>query len=231
MAGTNLANIMILWSARASDRKVWNLLSQMLAEVKSMESIKTYFRISSLFTALILLGSTPAKGQTMTDDFYREWIDYRDGEISLTFEKIPVQFALYAIHAKTGFQIVIPSKSTTKLVNLRLDRQPLEPAIRSLISTIGYKNFALMYDNDGHPHRAVVLEAQAQPVTVVQSDVTAQPLTTDERDKLHKDLARWSDLKQEERGRIEDRLKNLPPSDEREQLFKEYGQQVLAFSK
>jgi hypothetical protein len=203
----------------------------MLAEVKSMESIKTYFRISSLFTALILLGSTPAKGQTMTDDFYRDWIDYRDGEISLTFEKIPLQFALYAIHAKTGFQIVIPSKSTTKLVNLRLDRQPLEPAIRSLISTIGYKNFALMYDNDGHPHRAVVLDAQAQPVTVVQSDVTAQPLTVDERDKLHKDLARWSDLKQEERGRIEDRLKNLPPSDEREQLVKEYGQQVLAFSK
>jgi len=196
-----------------------------------MESIKTYFRISSLFTALILLGSTPAKGQTMPDDFYRDWIDYRDGEISLTFEKIPLQFALYAIHAKTGFQIVIPSKSTTKLVNLRLNRQPLEPAIRSLISTIGYKNFALMYDNDGHPHRAVVLDAQAQPVTVVQSDVTAQPLTVDERDKLHKDLARWSDLKQEERGRIEDRLKNLPPSDEREQLVKEYGQQVLAFSK
>jgi hypothetical protein len=48
---------------------------------------------------------------------------------------------------------------------------------------------------------------------------------------LHKDLARWSDLKQEERGRIEDRLKNLPPSEEREQLVKEYGQQVLGLSK
>ena len=196
-----------------------------------MESIKTYFRISSLFTALIILGSAPANGQTMSDDFYQEWIDYRDGEISLAFERMPVQFALYAIHAKTGFQIVIPSKSTTKLVNLRLDRQPLEPAMRSLISVIGYRNFALMYDNNGRPHRAVVLEAQAQPVAVVQSDSTSQPLTMDERDKLHKDLARWSDLKQEERGRIEDRLKNLPPSDDREQLIKEYGQQVLAFSK
>jgi hypothetical protein len=44
---------------------------------------------------------------------------------------------------------------------------------------------------------------------------------------LQKDLARWGELKQEERGRIEDRLKTLPPSEEREQLVKEYGRKLL----
>jgi hypothetical protein len=92
-----------------------------------------------------------------------------------------------------------------------------------------------MYDDHGRPHRAVVLGAQtqAEPATstAAKSEATTQPLTADERDKLQKDLARWSDLKQEERGRLEDRLKNLPPSEEREQLVKEYGQQVLGLAK
>jgi hypothetical protein len=48
---------------------------------------------------------------------------------------------------------------------------------------------------------------------------------------MQKDLERWSELKQEERGRIEDRLKNLPESDERDQLIKLYGTQILAITK
>ena len=40
--------------------------------------------------------------------------DYRDGEISLTFDQTPVPFALHAIHAKTGFQIVIPLHARTQ---------------------------------------------------------------------------------------------------------------------
>jgi type II secretory pathway component GspD/PulD (secretin) len=187
-----------------------------------------------LLSALVLSSGVAAKAET-PDDFYQQWVDYRDGEISLTFERIPVQFALYAIHAKTGLQIIIPQNNTTKTVNLRLDRQPFEPAMRSLISTIGYKNFALMYDDNGRPNRAVVLAAQRQPEAAIstptENDSATRALSAEEQAKLHKDLARWSDLKQEERGRIEDRLKNLPPSEEREQLVKEYGQQVLGLSK
>jgi hypothetical protein len=194
-----------------------------------------YLRIISLLCAVVLLSSVSATAETPADDFYQHWVDYRDGEISIAFERIPVQFALYAIHAKTGLQIIIPSNNTTKIVNLRLDRQPFEPAMRSLISTIGYKNFALMYDDNGRPNRAVVLGTQRQPETLAstpaEKDSAPRALSVEELGKLQKDLARWSDLKQEERGRIEDRLKNLPPSDEREQLIKEYGQQVLGLSK
>ena len=56
-------------------------------------------------------------------------------------------------------------------------------------------------------------------------------LSADERDKMQKYLERWSELKQEERGRIEDRLKNLPESDERDQLINVYGTQILAITK
>ena len=34
-------------------------------------------------------------------------------------------------------------------------------------------------------------------------------------------------IQKEERDRIEERLKTLPPSDEREELVKEYGRQLL----
>ena len=173
-------------------------------------------------------------GQTSGDD-YRQWVDYRDGEISIAFDQTPVQFALHAIQVKTGLQIVIPSTSETAVVNLRLHRQALEPALRSFISTVGFKNFALMYDGSGRPHRAVVLRAQPvavdENVAVVKNDQSIQPLTLDEREKLQKELDRWAELKQEERGRIEDRLRNLPASEEREQLVKEYGRQILSLAK
>src|SRR5262245_19290641 len=184
-----------------------------------------------LLCALIFLNSVPVAGQTASEDFYREWVDYSNGQVTLTFYQIPLNFALDAIHAKTGLQIIMPSNSEIKLVNLKLDRQPFEPAMRSFISTMGYKNFALMYDQDRHPHRDVVpgarpvVEANAAPKKV---EPQLEPLTAEEREKLQTDLKRWSELKQEERGRIEDRIKNLPPTDEREELVKEFGRQVLA---
>jgi hypothetical protein len=186
-----------------------------------------------LVSTLIAWSVTTAMAETSGDDFYRQWVEFRDGEISIAFDQIPVQFALHALQAKTGFQIVIPSTGEARLVNLRLHRQPLEPAVRSLISTIGFKNFALMYDGSGRPHRAIVLGAQPATVdeSAVKSAPAVQPLTVEERDKLQKDLDRWAELKQEERGRIEDRLKNLPISEERERLVKEYGRQILGLSK
>jgi hypothetical protein len=49
-----------------------------------------------------------------------------------------------------------------------------------------------------------------------------------EGDKRQRELERWGELKQEERGRVEDRLKSLPPFEEREQLLQEYGRQELS---
>jgi len=94
-----------------------------------------------------------------------------------------------------------------------------------------------MYDDTGRPHRAIILGSQpitAEPgaaAAVAKNEPAAQPLSTDERAKLQKELERWNELKQEERGRIEDRLKTLPESEEREQLVKAYGRQVLGLDK
>jgi hypothetical protein len=70
-----------------------------------------------------------------------------------------------------------------------------------------------------------------ESAVVGTTEPKVQPLSPEEQDKLQKDLERWHDLKQEERGRIEDRLKNLPQSDERDQLVKIYGKQILALTK
>ncbi len=179
---------------------------------------------------LVPLATASAFAQSGEEDIYRQWVDVKDGEVSVAFNHTPVRFALAAFHAKTGFNIVVPPATESQTVNLRLDRQPFEPAVRSLISTIGYQNFVLVYDREGRPHSAVVLGAPAPEVK--NTTITAAPpiahLTIEERDRLKKELDRWNELKQEERGRIEERLRNLPPSDDREILVREYGRQVLA---
>jgi hypothetical protein len=196
--------------------------------------MKTLSRSIAL-SSLLLLGAGPAAAQSGAEDFYRQWVDYRNGVISLEFEHTPVPFALHAIHAKTGFQIVIPSASEARMVNLRIQRQPLEPAIRALISTIGYRSFALLYDEKGRPSHAVVLSAQPVPPKASEEADKKEggkaTLGAEEHDRLQKELARWRELKTEERLHVENRLKELEPSDEREQLINEYGKQVLGLAR
>ena len=180
---------------------------------------------------LLLLVSKPVASQEIGDAFYQEWIDYRDGEISMAFYQTPVELALDAIRAQTGLQIIVPPAVGNQLLSMQVNRLPLEPAVRSFITYIGFKNFALMYGDDGRPNRAVVLAAapdnNKQLLASQQSEPTSSPLTAKEREKIQAELVRWSDLSQEERGRIEDRLRTLPPSEEREQLVAEYGRQRL----
>ena len=195
--------------------------------------MKHLLKLGLILAPLAMASVAPVFAQTDADEYYQQWIDYRNGEISVTFERTPVQFALHAFHARTGVQIVVPSTTEAKVVSLRLDRQPLEPAVRSLISTIGYRNFAVMYDESGRPHRAVVVGTQpvATAAKVETAELAAAPITIEERDQIKKELDRWNDLKQEERGRIEDRLKTLPSSEDREILVKEYGRQLLGIAK
>ncbi|HUR44492.1 MAG TPA: hypothetical protein VMZ27_01355 [Candidatus Saccharimonadales bacterium] len=171
----------------------------------------------------------------MADILYRESVEYEDGKISVDFDQTPLGVALNAIQIKTGLQITVPPATESKLLNLRLSRLPLEPAVRSLIASIGFRNFALVYDEEGYPKRAVVLdarpEARATPAPASGTDSGAEPvvepLRAQERVQLQKELERWAELKQEDRSRIEERLKTLPPSEDREQLVKEYGRQLL----
>ena len=204
-----------------------------LSGVENMNKTK---KLGFMLASLVLWGALPAYPQELDDASSHEAVKYRDGEISVAFEQTPVVVALNVIEASTGFQIIVPAAVESKLVNLRLNRLPLEPAFRSLISSIGFSNFALMYDANGRPHRAVVLDAQLEALTSAEANSddavpASEPLATGEREKLQRELERWRELKQEERGRIEDRLKSLPPSDEREQLVQEYGRQVLGVKK
>jgi len=195
--------------------------------------MKSLLSIGAFLTLAASFNIQPVFSQDFEDVVY-QWVDYRDGEISVTFDQAPIALALNVIHARTGVQIVLPAETKGQLVNLRLNRLPLEPAVRSLISSIGFSNFALMYDETGRPNRAVVVGAPEDPANLKALSVSSEsattvgrPLTADERDKMQKDLERWNELKKEDRGRIEDRLKALPASEERDQLVKEYGRQIL----
>jgi len=196
--------------------------------------MKTKMIVGLLSVLCCVSAASQSYTQDRADDFYQPWVDYRNGEISVSFDRTPVQFAVNAIHATTGFQIVIPDSSETKYVNLRLEKQPLEPVVRSLISNIGYRNFALMYDEKGRPNRAVVLGAQVEQPKSAAADkaqTALKPMTPEERERLKQEIEHWGELKQEERGRIEDRLKSLPESEEREQLITEYGRRMLGLTK
>ena len=91
--------------------------------------MKLLLKLGVFLAPLALSSLAPALAQSDADEFYRQWIDYRDGQISVAFDKTPVQFALHAFEARTGFQIVVPSTTEPQVVSLRLDRQPLEAPV------------------------------------------------------------------------------------------------------
>jgi len=198
--------------------------------------VKNFSTLALSLALLAFSGSEPALPQAVEDTGYEQWVEYRDGEISVAFDQAPIEVALYVIRARTGFEIILPPATENKLLNLRLSRLPLEPAVRSLLASIGYRNFVVMYDENGRPSRAVVLEARLDDRASLASnsqstEPAAQPLTEEERDKLQKELERWSELKPEDRSRLEERLRTLPASEERDQLIKEYGRQLLGLKK
>jgi hypothetical protein len=216
--------------------KAQKLLQYAASEVNPLKN----FLPARWILPLLLLAGKPAASQEVPDTFYQEWVEYRNGEISMVFNQTPVELALYAIRARTGLQIIVPPATGNRLLSLQVNRLPLEPAVRSFITYIGFKNFALMYDDDGRPNRAVVLAAApedsnsrlvANQQPTPTNEPTSPQLTAEEREKIEKELGRWSDLTPEEHGRIEDRLKTLPPSKEREQLVAEYGRQLLGIKR
>src|SRR5215475_2844916 len=196
--------------------------------------MRSFLRIAFVL-APMLLDFQPAFPQVIADTLYREYVEYEDGKISLDFDQTPLGVALHAIQLKTGLQITVPPATESRLLNVRLSRLPLEPAVRSLIFSIGFRSFALVYNEEGLPIRAVVLEARPEvrvtPTADLRVDHSAEPviepLKAQERAEVQKALERWGELRLEERSRIEERLKTLPPSEDRDELVKEYGRQLL----
>jgi hypothetical protein len=104
--------------------------------------------------------------------------------------------------------------------------------MRLFVQSLGFRGIALLYDESGRPYRAVAIDTQPEdkksdPTGGRLTDVANQKLTADERARLEKQLELWSDLRTEARTRIEDRLKSLPPSTERDDLLIQYARQIL----
>jgi hypothetical protein len=193
--------------------------------------MKTFAQVGFSLTLLIFFGFGSAYPQSAGDEYLRQWVEYRDGAVSVIFRGVPVEFAVDEIHARTGFQIIVPPTANGRTLNLLLRGLPLESAIRSLISSIGFRSFAFVYDRNGRPFRAIVLEVRpvdADATNLAQNPAAeSTPLTAEEKERLSGALKRWNDLKDDARGRIEDRLRSLPPSEDREELLREYGRQML----
>jgi hypothetical protein len=194
--------------------------------------VKPLSRIVLFFALLAPIGIPPLFSQVAEDTTDGRWVEYQNGEISMEFDQIPVDVALETIRVKTGLHIVLPSAVDSELLSLRLSRLPLELAVRSLLYDIGFRSFALMYDEQGHPDRAVVLGARpTASVGLSPTSNIAPGVTPEEQEALLKALERWSELHPGEREQIEERLKTMPPSETREQLVQVYGQQVLGIKK
>lgn len=178
----------------------------------------------SLILVLFVV-TCPALSQSADEELFRPWVDYRDGAISVVFTQVPVEFAVNAIQARTGFQMVVPREAYGRTLNLRLRELPLESAVRSLILSIGFTSYAFTYDRSGRPVRAIIL--QARPAEIQTPAPEPQPLTAAEKHELSAALRSWNDLTGDARARIETRLRSLPPSDEREDMLKEYGRRML----
>jgi hypothetical protein len=192
--------------------------------------------VSCLLAVPLLLFVGLPYGQPQTEDEKPspDWVEYQDGEISVMFWQVPVELAVNVIQARTGFQIIVPGEAKSRTLSLYLTRVPVELAMRSLIASIGFNSFAMTYDRDGRPLRAIILEALPVAVDAAPADEQAPaeppPLTVAEKNQLSASLKRWNELSEEARRGIQDRLRNLPPSEEREDLIKEYGRQVLGSS-
>jgi hypothetical protein len=178
-----------------------------------------------LIIALLCLAGDIGAAEEGEDDLLKPWVDYRNGAISVAFSQVPVEFAVTAIHARTGVQIVVPRQAYGKTINLRLRDLPLESAMRSLIFSIGFTSFALTYDRSGRPVRAIILEAP--PPAAEGPAEEPKPLTDDEKESLIASLKVWDDLNDGARERIASRLRSLPPSEERDELIREYGRRSL----
>jgi hypothetical protein len=122
--------------------------------------MKCFARVGFSLALLLLVGLCSVYAQIRDDESFREWVEYRDGEISVTFRQVSVEFAVIAIHARTGFQIVVPPEAKSKTLSLYLRGVPIEIAMRSLISSIGFSSFAITYNRAGQPIRAIVLETR-----------------------------------------------------------------------
>lgn len=170
------------------------------------------------------------------DDYYpyQQFVKYDNDSVSVAFSNMRAAEAAYLIRSTIGVTITLPSSTRSKTINLRLEGAKVDQAVRSLLTALELNNSFLVYDPDGRLTGVIALEtAVSQPISESQpseddkNKTKHQEMTSTERDSLLRDFGRWSELTAEERDSIHARIQTIPPSEDRDQLIKEYIRQVL----
>jgi hypothetical protein len=194
-------------------------------------------RIKVLFAALFLVYLFPAPALTSDDIFpEQQFLKYDQDGVSVAFNNLRAADAAQWMRSTTGVAIRLPTSAQTKPVNLRLEGARVDYAVHSLLTALQLNNAFLVYDPDGRLTGVIALEKTvSRPSTEIapteeNKKKTSSELTTQERESLLKEFARWSEISAEEQKSIQTRLKEIPPSKERDQVIKDYLRLTLGIA-
>ena len=194
-------------------------------------------RIKVLFAALFLVYLFPAPALTSDDIFpEQQFLKYDQDGVSVAFNNLRAADAAQWMRSTTGVAIRLPTSAQTKPVNLRLEGARVDYAVHSLLTALQLNNAFLVYDPDGRLTGVIALEKTvSRPSTEIapteeNKKKTSSELTTQERESLLKEFARWSEISAEEQKSVQTRLKEIPPSKERDQLIKDYLRLTLGIA-
>jgi len=191
-------------------------------------------RSKILLAALFLVYLFPASA-LMADDAFPEqqFLKYDQNVVSIAFNNLRAADAARWMRSTTGVAITLPTSAQTKPVNLRLEGARVDYAVHSLLTALQLNNAFLVYNPDGHLTGVIALEktihrpsGDSAPAEENKKKTPSQ-LTPQERESLLKEFARWSEISAEEQKSIQSRLKEIPPSKERDQVIKDYVRLVL----
>ena len=160
------------------------------------------------------------------------WVEYQNGKLSMAFEQAPMDLVVALIREETGMLVVLPPAARGKFLSVRVNALPPEAAVQRILRALGLSNFVLLYDRAGRAERLIVLEPGSDAPGMLGAALpSAEPgvppiLMSEEQRWLLEQFGRWTQLSQEARKEVRDRLLNMPPSPERERLVKQYKRQV-----
>ena len=211
---------------------VWHRVADSVySRVKAPRIHRRYHlsRIKVLFATLFLVYLFPAPASPSDDIFpEQQFLKYDQDGVSVAFNNLRAADAAQWMRSTTGVAIRLPTSAQTKPINLRLEGARVDYAVHSLLAALQLNNAFLVYDPDGHLTGVIALEKTvSRPSTEIapaeeNKQKTSSELTTQERESLLKEFARWAEISAEEQKSIQTRLKEMPPSKERDQLIKDY---------
>lgn len=186
-----------------------------------------------LLTASVLVYLFPAPLPAAEDNFPEEqFVKYDQDGVSVAFNNLRAADAAQWMRSTTGVAITLPTSAQTKMINLKLRGAQVDYAVHSLLTALHLNNAFSVYDPEGRLTGVIALDKSvsrpaAENKSLEEEKKTAKDLSSLERESLVKDFVRWSELPAEEQKAIQQRIKEIPPSKDREELIKDYLRFVL----